>query len=405
MKKQKSFSDAAQKKEEGAQSAPVDNGDFLGSLQFLEFNPNKFLVHFDKIKSISEGKDVFPVSVEIDPVSFCNHHCAWCVDPLHMEYSLEKEFVFRLLDELKQIGVKGIVFKGGGEPTLHKDFDRLIEKAHSMGFEVGIVTNGSRLWELSAPIVKNCNYVRVSIDGSTAESHKKVHGSSDFEKIIYGVKELLALRKKNRQRHPIIGLSYAMDYSSRELVGEAIKLGDTLGADYVLFRTPFFEEVGREPTMSILESFELKKIFSEESKKYKGKMKVFVDYWVSDSEAKQLDSSLLGSPRRGGIMKKGANGVEHITGKCFASPLLCVVSANKKIYPCCNLRFLDEWSVGTIDYSRGDSFRALWKGEKRRDVLKRMENIECIKYCTHPLSKYNEIIAYLKSEKYHSSFV
>jgi MoaA/NifB/PqqE/SkfB family radical SAM enzyme len=379
--------------------------DFLKGISFMEFNPNKFLVHFDKLKTLSEGGDVYPVTVEIDPVSFCNHKCDWCVDPKHMNFSLDKKFVFELLKELRALNVKGIVFKGGGEPTLHPDFAQLAHKARNLGFEVGLVTNGSRVGELAESINQNCNYVRISIDGPNQSAHKRIHKANDFTKIIFGVKKLVLVRKKTKQRHPIIGLSFAMDYSSKDLVAKAIELGDGIGVDYVLFRTPFYEEVGRNPTMTVQESFELKNIFHDEAKKYAGKMRIFVDYWVSDSEAKELGTSLKGSPRRGVIMKKDANGVEHVTKKCLASPLLCVVSANKKVYPCCNLRFLDDWSVGEINYEEGNTFESVWNSQKRKDVLKEIECVNCIRYCTHPLSKYNEIIAYLQSEKHHSSFV
>ena len=389
----------------GKKASAGPGGGYLGSFQFLEMNPNKFLAHFDRVRALAEGRDCYPVTVELDPVSFCNHSCSWCVDPRHSDCALDKSFVFRLLEELKGMGVKGIVFKGGGEPTLHSDFVEISEKARAMGFETGLVTNGSRLEDIAQAVANSFSYVRVSIDGPTAASHRKAHGSDDFFEIISGTKALIAERKRLGNRHPIVGLSFAMDHSSRGLVGDAVDLGEGLGADYVLFRTPFFEEVGRKPTMTPKQSFALKAAFAEAAAKHKGKTRVLVDYWVSDSEARTLGAAGKGSPRRGGVIMKNANGIEHITGECLASPLLCVISANRKVYPCCNLRFLDDWAVGTIDYSKGESFGKIWRGKKRKDVLKRMEKTECIASCTHPLSKYNEAIAYLRSEKPHSGFL
>lgn len=377
---------------------------FSDSFENIEFSPYKWVTHINELTTLAEGGDIFPITVELDLVAYCNHHCGWCVDPLHMQNTLERSFVSELLNELKSLGVEGIVFKGGGEPTLYKPFPDVIEEARKFGFEIGIVTNGSRLLKLYHEIVQNSGYLRVSIDGPTPESHQKIHGSNDFESIIEGTYKAVELRNNLCQRHPIIGFSFAMDYSLIGLVDKAINLGDSLGVDYILLRPPFFEEVGRKNTMTIQQKKGLFSAYERESKSYQGKMKVFIDYWISDSEASKF-SSRCESPRRGRFMQQAANGIEHITKMCLASPLLAVITADKKVYPCCNLRFLKEWNVGTIDYKKGNTFKKLWKSDIRKKVIERIHNVECIKFCTHPMSRYNEVIEYLKTSQHHKGFV
>ena len=377
---------------------------FGKSFRDVELSPYKWVTHFDRLKILAEGGDVFPVTIELDLVDYCNHNCGWCVDPAHKKNSLDRGFVSTLLDELKGLGIEGIVFKGGGEPTLYRFFPDVLEETRAKGFEVGVVTNGSRLPSLYSAIVKNANYIRTSIDGPTPESHKEIHRSDDFEAVVTGVCSLVGLRDELKQRHPIIGLSFAMDYQMIDLINSAINLGDKLGVDYTLFRPPFFEEVGRNNTMNTQQKGELLAAFERESRAYSGRMRIFIDYWVSDSEAGEF-SSRGESPRRGGYMQKGTNGIEHVTGRCLASPLLAVVSADRKVYPCCNLRFLDEWNIGTVDYETGNTFEKLWHGQRRREVMDRIHRTECIKVCTHPLSRYNEVIEYLKSPMYHRGFV
>ncbi len=370
----------------------------------VELSPHKFVNHIDKLVSLSEGKDVKPVTLELDLVSYCNHDCVWCVDPFHANASLERHFVSSLLKEAKSVGIEGIVFKGGGEPTLHESFTDILKEAKDAGFETGIVTNGSGLVNIYSEVVENASYLRVSIDGPTPELHKRIHRSSDFEKIINGVVKAAKLKKHLRQRHPVIGLSFAMDYSMACLIKEAIALGDDVGADYVLLRPPFFEEVGRPFSMTARQGELLRERFEEESRNYKGKMKVLIDYWVSDAEAKEV-SSRGESPRRGRYMGTGSNGIEHVTGRCLASPLLAVIAADRTVYPCCNLRFMEEWAVGKMDYAKGHTFESVWKGSKRAEVMDRIHRAECIGSCTHPLSRYNEIIEYLKGPKHHKGFV
>ncbi|MCP4368854.1 MAG: radical SAM protein [Deltaproteobacteria bacterium] len=377
---------------------------FIESIENIELSHYKWIAHIEKLTRLAKGKDVFPVTVELDLVSYCNHGCEWCVDPIHKHDTLDLSFVSELLNEFKILGIEGIVFKGGGEPTLYHLFADVIKEAKSLGFEVGIVTNGSKLEELYESIVQNASYLRVSIDGPTYESHRRIHKSNDFESIIKGVDKTVKLRNKLQKRHPIIGLSFAMDYSSVNLVGDAIGLGVKLNTNYVLLRPPFFDEVARKNTMTIDQKIDVLSVFEKKCDSYNGNMKILIDYWISDSETNALHSRDE-SPRRGKYIQQGANGLEHITCRCFASPLLAVVTADRKVYPCCNLRFIEDWNLGVIDYGKNNNFEKIWKSQKRKEIIDKIHMVKCIKYCTHPLSRYNEVIEYLRSKQFHKGFV
>jgi radical SAM protein with 4Fe4S-binding SPASM domain len=84
---------------------------------------------------------------------------------------------------------------------------------------------------------------------------------------------------------------------------------------------------------------------------------------------------------------------------------MAVITADGSVYPCCNLRGLDEWCIGRLDYGRGETFQKVWAGPQRQQVMARVRQIECIRSCTHPLSKYNEAIEYLSGPQYHGGFV
>lgn len=377
---------------------------FGESFEDIEMNPYKWATHIGKLEAIARGEDTYPVTVELDLVSYCNHNCQWCVDPQHTKHSLNREFISELLEELHKVGVEGIVLKGGGEATLHPEYAKILDDIHKQGFELGIVTNGSMLEKLYEPITKNANYVRISIDGPTHKTHRMIHNSDDFYSIVSGAKELVCERNKRAQRHPIVGISFAMDHSLLEQINVAINLGEKIGVDYVLFRPPFFEEVGRKNTMNVEQKKELFSAFERAKKAHQGNTKVHIDYWLSDVEA-QHPCTHGESPRRGKYVCKGANGIEHITKRCLASPLMAVITADRNLYPCCNLRSLQEWSIGELNYPNGQTFNKLWKSTRRKALLERIHRIECIGSCTHPLSKYNEIIEYLRTPQHHRGFI
>jgi hypothetical protein len=156
--------------------------------------------------------------------------------------------------------------------------------------------------------------------------------------------------------------------------------------------------------MTVDEKVELLSAFEEERNRYRGAMRILVDYWISDTDAEEIGSRGE-SPRRGRYIQRGANGIEHVVERCLASPLLAVVAADKRVYPCCNLRAIAQWAVGAINYQAGDTFEKVWLGEKRKHVMERIHNIECIRHCTHPMSRYNEIVEYLQGPQFHRGFV
>lgn len=379
-------------------------------LRFREFNSLKIWHHADRLRALAAGQDIAPVTVEVDLVAYCNHRCFWCVDPLHKPIKAERGFVEQLLKELSAFsvngfGVQGIVFKGGGEPTLHPDFAELLRAARSFGFEIGVVTNGSRLLHpgVAEALAECAAYVRVSIDGPTPQTHLRIHGTLDFAHIVAGVERLMSLR---RARHPIVGLSFAMDYAMLAAIPEAIALGDRLGVDYALIRPPFFEEVGRSSTMTPAQAAELRQALAAAARAYTGSMDVLVGAWMGDAErAAGPDKNLDSSGRRDHQFKNDLP-IEHRLGVCWASPLLAVVAADGQVYGCCNLRFLDGWSFGRVDYAHGVTLADVWSSALRRRRLKSMHAAACIAHCTHPMSRYNEIVEVLRdAEQPHSAFV
>ena len=371
----------------------------MTGLSEREFNPLKVLHHIDRLRALADGEDVAPVTVEIDPVAYCNHACGWCVDPVHEPVQMTPEMYECLISELSGFDVngfrvEGVVFKGGGEPTLHPQFGAMLERAAAAGFAIGVVTNGSRLMDWADVLAAHAAYLRVSIDGPTAESHERVHRSNDFAAILAGTQQLVENRR--RTRSPVVGLSFAMDIQTVELGEEAIRLGERLGVDYILLRPPFFEEVGRVPTMTVAEARHVRSRLQEVAARYEGPIEVQIGNWVGDAES---------SGRRDARVARSLP-IEHRTGRCLASPLLAVITAAGVVYGCCNLRALGGWSFGRLNYAAGQNLAALWRGEQRREILERMHRTECIAHCTHPLSRYNEMIEVLKDrERPHSQFV
>jgi len=107
------------------------------------FNPQmKLLWHWDKISSWLKSNDTIPVLIEISPTNYCNANCPWCFYAgTHNGQGISKDVMIKTLSDMASIGIKAISWTGGGEPTLHPDFNEFIEKAYKLGFAQGIFTN------------------------------------------------------------------------------------------------------------------------------------------------------------------------------------------------------------------------------------------------------------------------
>ena len=106
-------------------------------------NPqSKLLWHGDRVKNWLEGSTPSPVLVEIAPTGFCNASCPWCFfKDKNTGGSIDTGVMLKTLKDLKKMGVKAINWTGGGEPTLHSDFERFVNRAHELGLEQGLFTN------------------------------------------------------------------------------------------------------------------------------------------------------------------------------------------------------------------------------------------------------------------------
>lgn len=76
-------------------------------------------------------------------VTGCNLHCIWCdTNYCHQEkgYSID---IDKLIDKIKSINNCRKVTLTGGEPLIHHNIDKLINRLLAEGFNVNIETNGS----------------------------------------------------------------------------------------------------------------------------------------------------------------------------------------------------------------------------------------------------------------------
>jgi radical SAM protein with 4Fe4S-binding SPASM domain len=148
----------------------------------------------------------YPPYLLVEPVSTCNLRCPFCFQTDKsftkkpymgvMDLSLFK----KIADEADKIGVGAITLASRGEPTLHKQFDEMLNYLGTKEniFEIKINTNATFLSEkICHSIFKNkVTQIVISADHYQKEEYERLRLNSNFEKIINNVDKLFKIREQ-----------------------------------------------------------------------------------------------------------------------------------------------------------------------------------------------------------------
>lgn len=206
-------------------------------------------------RSFTSGEDrstppnFAPISINLDLTSACNFACPHCVDSkiINTGEYLDIENIKRTVDILQSHGLLSIILLGGGEPTLHKDFEKIVSYIKSKGLQLGIVTNGSRLYQVAniAELLEKEDWVRISIDSASQDTFAKSHRP----KTVVTLDDILQNAREVKMRNPQItlGYSFVIVWEGIYLNGhklcqnmgemaEAVRLASEYSFDYVSFK-------------------------------------------------------------------------------------------------------------------------------------------------------------------------
>src|ERR1043166_183267 len=108
-----------------------------------------------------------PYSVEIDPTNQCPIACSYCIwaDMRERQVAcLSESVLIRLINDLIELRVAGIVFTGGGEPLSHPFTRSAISQAKSGGISVGLFTSGVPMSpRMCAVILPHLSWIRFNL--------------------------------------------------------------------------------------------------------------------------------------------------------------------------------------------------------------------------------------------------
>jgi len=348
-----------------------------------QFSSDKILSHIDRISEWLEKDFSHPITYEIDMTNKCNNKCPFCFGYFQREKninSISKSRAFEIIKQIADFGGRGITFTGGGEPLCNSSTIEAVKCARSLGLDVGFITNGALLDEKAAEVlVKNCTWIRVSLDAGTAEVYKKTHGMGPdtFEKILGNIETLVKVKKRNKSE-TTLGAGYLTPPVKKEDMRDFVLLCRKLGLDYAQFRP-------------ILKKFGEKRIDFDS--------KETIDYIKELSiEYSDQTTSVLFSRHKYSELENG-NSVRPYK-KCYGHNFAAVIAADEKMYLCCHTRGLEKYCLGDL---KKLTIEEIWKSEKRKKVVKNIDFRDCPYMCR--CDSFNTILWHIKKEKQHVNFL
>ncbi|OGY53742.1 MAG: hypothetical protein A3A24_00160 [Candidatus Buchananbacteria bacterium RIFCSPLOWO2_01_FULL_46_12] len=142
-----------------------------------------------KVKKINYPFAVLnsPVLVDFQITGKCNLACPHCYAQASSQgRHVPLKDIILVLEQCRQAGVLEVAL-GGGEPTIHPDFAKILKIATKKGLVVNLATNGKTMTKsLARQLANYCGAVALSLEFINAEFKKR--RGYDFAKFLNSVK-------------------------------------------------------------------------------------------------------------------------------------------------------------------------------------------------------------------------
>ena len=285
-------------------------------------------------------KEKYPLfSLLIEITKKCNAMCDQCGSrcDTNSEELLKKEQILSALKDVKEnIGTYTMINISGGEPLMRKDLFDIMKEVNTMGFDWGMVTNGSLITDRTIEQMKEggMKTITISLDG-LRETHDSLrHLPGSYDHIIEALKKLKAASFLDHLQVTFTANKRNV-YEFEELYG----ILNNIGLDSI--RVSFMDPIGRA-----LDNLDL--LLNREEILY-------ITGFANKVNAKKKNTRIVwGCPHYLGKL------LDRRVFKCFTGQTAASILANGDIYVCPNVERRKEFVQGNI---LTDSFSEVWKNK------------------------------------------
>jgi len=311
----------------------------------------EFCVHSGIHRSLS--------TVFIDLVAgICNHNCIFCDGKyLPLENKMfSSDRLMEMADELVLLGVDSVIIVGeGGESTLHPAFCDFADRLCEAGVHLGLYTNGETLKGKTAETAAKFDFVRVSLDAGTKETHNAVHLSKNPDAFDLIVSQLDSFSKQKRGD---LGVSYVVLPENIDDIPLAARICEEQGVDFLELKPFYSPNYTFDIEMYRSLAGKLEKYYKQTSETCRrlhvvlnNQFKEWLKYGFAPRDLTRLVEERL----------------------CVTSKLRMVISPNG-CFLCTCFRNVDAYNMGDPNLLKLDE---IWYGDKHLDLIGKPCCLKC----------------------------
>lgn len=318
----------------------------------LILDGQKLAWHKERVQALLAGERVAPITIDCALTRRCNYDCVYCYSQLqaNTEKPMNREVIFRFLDDAAEIGVKAISFVSDGESTMSPHLTETILRGRANGLDMALGTNGSLFGgERLEEVLRGLTYLRFNISAAAPRRYAEIHGCSEanLERVCRNISACVAF-KRAHGLHVTIGMQMVLMPQFADQILPLARLGRDLGVDYLVIKHCSDDEEGR----------------------------LGVDYDGYDRlRSLLLEAEALSGPgyavaaKWSKILAKG----KRAYSRCYGPPLIMQFSGSGLVAPCgmlFNERYRD-FHIGNIAET---PFKELWKSARYWQVMRQISS-------------------------------
>ena len=325
---------------------------------------HKLSYHIGLVHDWLEGKNIYPVYMEISPCGTCNHRCIYCALDF-MEYRPRCLITSILKDRLREmgkLGVKSIMYAGEGEPFLHKDMPDIISATKRFGIDVAVTSNGVLFNKKAADeTLPYLTWIKISINAAEPGTYEKIHRAKagDLDKVIKNMSYAANTRRKNKYKCTLGMQAILLPDNFQEMLLLA-KKAKAIGMDYLVVKPYSQHPLSRTTRFKDI--------------KY-GK------YVELGEKLAKLNNADFNAIFRLHAMEKWDEARRNYK-HCLALPFWAYIDAGGDVWGCSIYLTKNNFRLGNI-YK--DSFKGIWENKKHLNLVRwakeKMNTAKCRVNC------------------------
>ncbi len=364
-----------------------------------------------------------PVTVHLVPTLRCNHRCFFCTyggikDDNKRNgaggHTLPLPLIYKALDQLALNDVRGVIFTGGGEPTVYPDLIPAMRYGLNKGMDIAINTNGHFSGEkmICDLIGLNLKYIRISLNAGSNIVQKLTTGINDFDLVLRHVEKLIEYKEKIKASTDI-SIGYVVN---------VLNLHDLVKLSEILLEMEERMQVTYGIKQSIF-SLQIRPVSNYENSKHIDQKALnaagayLKDHYGVSFEEEYYDFMLSGAQCSKRTLKAALNTIEKVLiprfslksdiriiyprqkyidlidkgkrgyNRCLSCPWFLFIWPDGNVYHCVEWAGTPGFEIGNLNDSQLED---ILMSQKRKDVLERI-NTSVIKERCAPVCAHHEM--------------